>query len=411
MDGKLVRFRQAGLKKGTDMNRLVELKVKNYRSLADVSVQTGPVNVLFGPNGAGKSTFLDVIWFVRDCAIRGVDLASSARSHGIGLLWDGADEDEPIWVALTTNEVVYQLVIGLSSGRIEPLLGENLYSNELQTTLIKRSAGSDEAVFYNSGMNESMRVPLREPDKLSLGRYLDFDQRIKTAADLDRLLRYVHSYHSRSFNLYAIKRRGSESSHETWLWPRANNLWSVLRNLHDKRSVDSRYDTIMSFMKEAFSSFEDVVLEQTGPTSVYASLLEKGHGQPILASGVSDGHLQMLILLTALFSEGQDRDSMLLLDEPETSLHPWALAVLAKAVNAASAEWNKQVFIATHSPVLISQFDPGQILACETKDGQAFLTRLSEMSEIQDLLEQYAPGSLYMANAVAPQGPSSGLGQ
>ena len=40
----------------------------------------------------------------------------------------------------------------------------------------------------------------------------------------------------------------------------------------------------------------------------------------------------MLINLTALFSEGQNRYLLILFDEPEISLHPWALAVFAKAV-------------------------------------------------------------------------------
>ena len=57
--------------------RLKSIRIQNYRSLADVSLELEPVNVLFGPNGAGKSSLLDAIWFVRDCAIRSMELASS----------------------------------------------------------------------------------------------------------------------------------------------------------------------------------------------------------------------------------------------------------------------------------------------------------------------------------------------
>jgi predicted ATPase len=112
----------------------------------------------------------------------------------------------------------------------------------------------------------------------------------------------------------------------------------------------------------------------------------------------------MLLLLTALFAEGQQRDSLMLLDEPEISLHPWALSVFAEAVKVAAREWNKQIFIATHSPVLISQFDPEHIMAAELEDGRTRLTRLTEMGGVKELLEQYAAGSLYMANAIAAQG-------
>jgi AAA15 family ATPase/GTPase len=84
-------------------NLLTRLQVKNFRSLADVSIDIRPINVLFGPNGSGKSTLLDTIWFVRDCTKRGVDEASSYRSHGIGMLWDRADQEANISIKIETD--------------------------------------------------------------------------------------------------------------------------------------------------------------------------------------------------------------------------------------------------------------------------------------------------------------------
>jgi len=112
----------------------------------------------------------------------------------------------------------------------------------------------------------------------------------------------------------------------------------------------------------------------------------------------------MLILLTALFSEGKDRPSLILFDEPEISLHPYALSIFAEAVKMAVEECGKQIFIATHSPVLISQFAPRNILAAEIGGfGQTIIRRVSEIERVQDLLEKYATGSLYMAEMIAPQ--------
>jgi len=389
------------------MNGLTELRVKNYRSLADVSLGIRPVNVVFGPNGAGKSTLLDTLYFFRDCAIRGVELASSERSHGIGILWDGADDDARISLAVATERVDYDLTFGLSSGRIEPFPGELLRSKSADRVLIDRKVGTDQASLYHTNIDQHVPITLREPDKLSMCLFLDFNRGDYEAGYLDKVMHFVRLYHARSFFLYRLKRDGSESSHDVRLWDRGDNAWSVLRNLHDKKSVDERYDTVMMYMRESFPSFEGIVLEQTGPNSVYASFREKGHRKEILASGVSDGHLQMLLLLTALFSEG-DRDAVILLDEPEISLHPWALAVLAKAVKSAADRWRKQLLIATHSPVLISQFDPEDILVAEIEKGCTHLTRLSQIEEVRDLLEEYAPGSLYMAEAVGAQRGDSG---
>ena len=127
---------------------LARLKAGNYRSLANLSLDISPVNVFFGPNGAGKSTILDTIWFFRGCAIRGVELASSTRSHGIGILYDGADDGEQIAIALATDEIESELRFGLSSGRIEAFAGEQLRSLTNDRISIDRAAGSATAQLY-----------------------------------------------------------------------------------------------------------------------------------------------------------------------------------------------------------------------------------------------------------------------
>ncbi len=383
---------------------LNRLKIRNFRSLADVDIKLDALSVLFGPNGAGKSTFLDTIWFVRDCAIRGVDEASSDRNHGIGALWDGADEGANISILLETDSARYEVLFGYSSGRIEPFVGELLDSISYDIRLIDRKIGSDKADFYHHKLQQHASVTLREPEKLALTRYVDFEEYSFEAAELNGMLHLVRFYHARATDLFRLKKFGSESSYQTRLWDRGQNLWSVLRNLHDKRAFDERFDTIVDFMRQSFPAFKDLLIEQTGPSTVYGNFIEKGLRHPIKASGVSDGHLQMLIHLTALFAEGKDRESLILFDEPELSLHPHALAIFAKAAKLAVEEWNKQVFIATHSPVLISQFEPENILAAEiNKPGQTIMKRVSEMAEVKDLLDEYATGSLYMAELIAPQ--------
>lgn len=387
------------------LNRLVRTKIQNFRSLANIDIKIEPLNVLFGPNGAGKSTFLDAIWLVRDCAFRGVDEASSERNHGIGLLWDGADEGANISILLETDSAQYEVLFGFSSGRIEPYVGEMLYSKERNIRLIDRKIRSEKADLYNDKLQQHTSVTLKEPEKLALTRYIQLEWEPLEATKLFGLLNYsVDFYHSRSAALSRLKKFGSESSYQTRLLERGQNLWSVLRNLHDKQPLDERYDTIIDFMRQSFPAFKDLFIEQTGPGTVYGYFIEKGLPHPIKASGVSDGHLQMLILLTALFAEGKARESLILFDEPEISLHPHALAIFAKAVKHAVEDWNKQIFIATHSPVLISQFDPENILAAEiSESGQAVMKRVSEMAAIKDLLAEYAAGSLYMAELIAPQ--------
>ena len=100
IDVRSATFRRSQFDRGHFMGGLTRIHVQNYRALADVELEVGPINLVFGPNGAGKSTLLDSLYFFRDCAIRGVDTASSERDHGIGILWDGAVEKSRITVEL-----------------------------------------------------------------------------------------------------------------------------------------------------------------------------------------------------------------------------------------------------------------------------------------------------------------------
>ena len=390
-------------------DQLTRLQVKNFKSLADVSVELRPINVLFGPNGSGKSTLLEAILLVEECVSRDVEEAARTWNNGFGMLWQGigqrVDEWKGVSITLETVLAEYSLRLGFSRGQIQPYAGEVLYSKEKKVRLINRKTGSDEANFYHHEENSIVKTSLTFPEKLALMQYMQGSK--PTPSDvfnLRSLLNSVHYHHSHYIDLYELTRRGSESGIDITLRENCENLWSVLRNIRDKSAIDSRYETIISFMRKSFPNFKDLVFEQTGPNVVYASFLEKSCRDPIPALGVSEGHLQMLIHLTALFSERTDRDSLIVFDEPETSLHPYAISVFAEAVKQATKEWNKQVFIATHSPVLISQFDPEDLLATGLDEsGQTVLTRVSEMEDIKDLLENYATGSLYMAEAIAPQ--------
>jgi len=50
---------------------ITRLKVKNYRSLADVDIALSPLTVFVGENGTGKSNLIDLLRFVRDALTDG----------------------------------------------------------------------------------------------------------------------------------------------------------------------------------------------------------------------------------------------------------------------------------------------------------------------------------------------------
>jgi predicted ATPase len=317
------------------------IAIRNYRALANVDLELRPINVFFGPNATGKSTLLDSLLFVRDCIWFDCADAAAQRSQGVGLLSDHAGSSEQLLITLRTVEVEYQLAFSFAAGRLQPLPKESLARVADGLALIERRGGDSSARFVHDRAVGPRELRLTVPEKLALSLYLALDAGFEDArgvASLEQLLQTIHFHHCRLFDLYRLKRIGSEAGHENWLLPAGENLFSVLRNLQGRQSADNRYEVIRGFMRAGLPGFTDLILDATGPTSVYASFLEAGHRNPIHASGTADGYLQMLLVLAALFAEEPGRESVVLLDEPETSLHPWALAVLAQAVKLAASD-------------------------------------------------------------------------
>lgn len=151
-------------------NRLESIHIQNYRSLADVKLDLGPVNILFGPSGAGKSSLLDAISFVRDCYDRGVEFASAKRGQGLGLLYDRARPGEPIRFVLRTNRAEYEISLSVfPDGRIDPLPGERFRFLDRGAPFFERRAGKATAKF--SELPDIPSIELHEPERLTVGRH------------------------------------------------------------------------------------------------------------------------------------------------------------------------------------------------------------------------------------------------
>jgi Predicted ATPases len=57
-----------------------QVRITNFKSLSDVSVDLEPVTILIGRSGTGKSNFIDALRFLRDCVVsRSGDIASSIQ--------------------------------------------------------------------------------------------------------------------------------------------------------------------------------------------------------------------------------------------------------------------------------------------------------------------------------------------
>jgi predicted ATPase len=107
--------------------------------------------------------------------------------------------------------------------------------------------------------------------------------------------------------------------------------------------------------------------------------------------------LRAMALIALLQQPETDLPDMLILDEPELGLHPYAIEVLASLIHSASK--HVQVMVATQSVSLIDRFEPDDIVVTHRSDHETSFRRLSSV-ELTEWLETYTLSELWEKNVV-----------
>ena len=126
----------------------------------------------------------------------------------------------------------------------------------------------------------------------------------------------------------------------------------------------------------------------------------KGSDQYFDASSLSDGTLRFIALATLFLQPAELCPSLILVDEPELGLHPYAIEMLASLIRQASL--TTQVIVSTQSSLLLDHFAPEDVLVADLVDGGTQLKRL-ESTELTRWLEDYSLGQLWEKNELGGQ--------
>ena len=157
-----------------------------------------------------------------------------------------------------------------------------------------------------------------------------------------------------------------------------------------------RYDYICNLVNRILPAFDRFDLEES-----YGKVLlrwkAKGSDKTMGAHLTSDGSLRYFCLVTLLNLPEEMLPSVILLDEPELGLHPSAIALLGGMIRSLSVD--KQVIVATQSPLLVDDFAPEEIFVTELKGGQTFITRQDE-EYLSVWLDKYSTGELWQKNVL-----------
>lgn len=132
------------------------------------------------------------------------------------------------------------------------------------------------------------------------------------------------------------------------------NLPSVILQL--KRTNPKTWDVVMGAMQSIIPELNRIEVKHSPSRSLGIVFWEDGFSKPWSVEEVSDGTIQTLATLVAIFDPAV---TFLVLEEPENSVHPWIIRHVISACETASQ--SKQVLITSHSPIVIERFPPRNV--------------------------------------------------
>lgn len=186
-----------------------------------------------------------------------------------------------------------------------------------------------------------------------------------------------------------------ESAH--YLQSEANNLASFLYYL--KNNHFESYERIVGYVKDVVPQFNDFYLE---PERGYISLKwtdTSANDYVMSAHQFSDGSIRFVALATLLLQPEDTMPRVIIIDEPELGLHPYAVDRLTDMIKDASL--HSQVIIATQSPALIDGFSANDVTIVERDPiTQSSVARKLNAEDYKEWLNEYTLSELWDKNII-----------
>ena len=365
-------------------NLIESVHIKGFRSLADVEINDLPkVAVLIGANGSGKSNFVRFFemlsWMLR------------SRRLGDFTARQGGADDQLFGGSKVTSRMDATLTMRTQAGR-------NSYRFALAHVHPDRFMFAEEAFRFSrddypaeadwqhlgSGHSEAEIVEAVQSPQ--------FRGNQTTAWVLLHLLRNcaVHQFHDTSDRSNFKIRWDVEDNN--YLRSDGGNLAAVLLRL--EREDLRRFEMICRHIGRVLPVFDRFQIEES-----YGKVLlrwkAKGMDKTFGAHLTSDGSLRFFALVTLLNLPPEMLPDVILLDEPELGLHPAAVTLLGGMIRSLSTD--RQIIVATQSPLLVDGFDLNQILVLDLHEGRTEVRCLKE-NDYRHWLEEYTTGELWQKN-------------
>jgi len=318
------------------MSSLKQITVQGYKSIQSLeNFALKPLNILIGANGAGKSNFISLFKLLANIEAQNLQIYTQVSGGPDSLLF---------YSRQITHKILMKFDFGLHG-----------YGFNLIPTADNRLIFESESLYLMD--SSSIIANGNEESQLKNTKLTVTDEICSIISNLK-----IYHFHDTSDNA-KIKQ----------LQPVANNL---------KLQGDASFFKDFVFRERV----ENIELE-------WAEI--KNPDQPFKAYMLSDGTLRFICLSTLLLQPYHLMPEIILIDEPELGLHPYAINILSSLIQRASEK--KQLIISSQSVELIDNFNPDDLVIINHKNNRTVFNRLDN-DKLKVWLEEYSLSELWKSN-------------
>ena len=348
------------------LSELNRLEINGYKSIKSLSLKLNALNIIIGANGSGKSNFIDFFKFVNKIISKDLELYVAQQGGANKFLHFGNKKTEELSFKLEFSPNSYSATL------IPNISNKFIFKNEVVDFL------TDDIKLDSVGNKESSLL-----DNRTISNYVV------------SYLKDWKLYHFHDTSHTAKVKESCNINDNSILREDASNLASFLYTIQINNKLS--YRKIVKTIQRVAPFFKDFILEPDihNKDSIRLKWKHRGTDEYFDAHDLSDGTLRFICLTTLLLQP--KLPSIILLDEPELGLHPFALKILASIFRVVS---NKtQIIVSTQSPTLADEFDIEDIIVVDRVDNCSVFNRL-DSQKYKEWLEEYSLGDIWQKNLI-----------
>ncbi|MEW6352166.1 MAG: AAA family ATPase [Thermodesulfobacteriota bacterium] len=367
------------------MNRFKTASFGGFRRLYDLKLEMRPLIVLIGANGVGKSSLLDVFAL----------LAASAS----GRLNAQLSELGGITSCLTYDKSErMSLSLEMEVPDREPLCYELQLASKKQPYAIEHEVLSQKQradeepfkhidshfgeVLYSDVQDRKLIKPTWDHNLLETS-LSQVPKMYRPPEDLRRTLSSATLYHVLDVGPRSPVKLPQQMRPAELPGKDGEELVPLLHDLREKHP--DRFEAVEDALKVAFPDFERLNFPLVAAGMVAMTWKDRSFGTQLYMNQLSEGTLRFLWLTALLQSPGLSTITMI--DEPEVSLHPELLSLLAKLLREASRR--TQIIVATHSDRLIRFLMPEEVLVMDIAEDGCATAEWADTLDLDKWLAEY----------------------